>query len=281
MTDIVIGTANNLKYDYIEMWCNSLDQSGFDGIKILVATNMDYEILNRLVERGYHVFDNLNNLTKHGSVYVNRFYHYWYILNERFGSIKPRYVIATDVTDVIFQSNPSKWLEENLSEKKLLASSEAVQYMHEPWNKNNMIKSFGEDVYNRYKESIVLNAGVIAGEFNYMVDLFLNIYLMCGGAPSIVDGGGGPDQAAYNILLNSSVYQDKLKVASSDHTWAAQLGVIAPQKRILLNNIVSEPAPTFIDDVVCTCDGKPYTIVHQYNRIPEWNSIINKFMKGK
>jgi hypothetical protein len=284
MKDIVIGTAHNLKYDYIEMWCNSLDQSGFDGIKVLVATNMDFNILYRLSDRGYHVFDNLNGLTEHGSVYVNRFYHYWYLLKHVIpimNDIKPRYVIATDVSDVIFQSNPSVGLEENIGEDRILASSEAVQYMHEPWNRENMINSFGEHVYNLHKKNIVLNAGVIAGECEFIADLFLKIYLMCSFAPSIVRGGGGPDQAAYNILLSSSVYSDKLKVSTSYDTWAAQLGTISPQKRSVYGDNIHEPEPTFIDDVVCTYDGKPYTIVHQYNRIPEWNSVIHKFSKGK
>lgn len=276
--DIVIGTAYNLKYDYIEMWCNSLDQSGFDGVKILVTTKMDYDIMYRLVDRGYTIFDNLNNMTPNGSIYVNRFYHYWYILNERFKNYNN--VIATDVTDVIFQSNPSDWLRDNMCEERIIASSEAVSYEHEPWNRNNMIKSFGNDIYNHHKQNTVLNAGVIAGNYHYVVDLFLKIYLMCGGAPSIVDGGGGPDQAAYNILLSSILYEDKLKITTSDDTWAAQLGTIAPQKREIYGDNIFETAPIFIDDMVCTNDGKPYTIVHQYNRIPEWNSVINKFSKG-
>jgi hypothetical protein len=38
-----------------------------------------------------------------------------------------RYVITTDVKDVVFQLNPSEWLDENMQGAQLVAASEAVK----------------------------------------------------------------------------------------------------------------------------------------------------------
>jgi hypothetical protein len=277
MKDIVIGTATNLKYDYIEMWCNSLDQSGFDGIKALLVTNLDDDIVERLINRGYTIFT-IDTNAANGSIYVNRFYYYWDILSKSYNENDIRYVISTDVTDVIFQKNPSKWLEENLNDYKIVASSEEIYFKNEPWNRNNMLKSFGRNVYEHHKDNVVYNAGVIAGHYNYIKDLFLNVFLMCGSAPSIVDGGGGPDQSAYNILINSSTYKDI--VLFETNSWAAQLGVSGPTQRKKYGNDVLGVEPTFINDIIYNYLGEPYTLVHQYNRVPLWNSVVNKYAKG-
>ena len=37
-----------------------------------------------------------------------------------------------------------------------------------------------------------------------------------------------------------------------------------------------EPEPVFKDGKVYTNSGKEYCIVHQYNRVPEWNKVINE-----
>ena len=41
-----------------------------------------------------------------------------------------RYMITTDVRDVVFQHNPSDWLKKNLK-KNILVSTENVLYEHE------------------------------------------------------------------------------------------------------------------------------------------------------
>ena len=52
-----------------------------------------------------------------------------------------RYMITTDVRDVIFQWNPSEWLENKL-EKDILVSTENVLYEHESWGKKNILEGY-------------------------------------------------------------------------------------------------------------------------------------------
>ena len=56
MKDIVIGAITNYKWDNIKCWANSLDQSGFDGVKILLCYNIDYDVAEELTKRGYTIF---------------------------------------------------------------------------------------------------------------------------------------------------------------------------------------------------------------------------------
>jgi hypothetical protein len=37
-----------------------------------------------------------------------------------------------------------------------------------------------------------------------------------------------------------------------------------------------EPSPIMDGDIVKTSTGIPFAMVHQYDRIPEWNRIITK-----
>ena len=48
MRDIVIGCITNYNYDKIKTWVNSLDQSGFDGLKVMLCYNIDYDVAEEL-----------------------------------------------------------------------------------------------------------------------------------------------------------------------------------------------------------------------------------------
>ena len=74
-----------------------------------------------------------------------------------------------------------------------------------------------------------------------------------------------PDQAAYNILLNSEPYKSITKFSMSESSWAAQLGTT-----------ILEAQPIWKDNYVCTSSGIKHTVVHQYDRIPLWRGAIEK-----
>jgi hypothetical protein len=279
MRDIAIATAQSLTYEQVEVWCNSLDASGFDGLKIVVGKNFTRDTVDRIISKKNFIVNSYED-ENNTSVYVNRFYQYWNILNN-FCPDNIRFVIATDITDVLFQKNPSIWLEKNLNmyqKNVIVASTEGVRYQHEPWNNHNMYSAFGADIHSKHKDNVVYNAGVMAGYFEYMRDLFLNVYLISKGAPAYVDGGGGPDQAAYNIVINSAPYKSMVKFSPFSDAWAAQLGVSGPSQREKYGDNILELAFTMKDDMICNGAGEPFTIVHQYNRIPDWKYIGNKYI---
>jgi hypothetical protein len=280
MDDIIIGAITGYSFDKIEPWVNSLDRSGFTGTKAMLCYNIHKSVAKELNDRGYKIFamgetpDTLVYDKKNFNVVVERFFHLWYILRN-FRS-QYRYLITTDVKDVIFQNNPSVWLENNIKTSKINASSESIRFIDEEWGNHNLYASYGPEIYATHRDNVIVNAGVMSGDFDTMVDLFLNIYTWCNAAPAhSIPGGGGPDQAAYNILLNMKTYKDITNVAASEDGWAAQLGTTGPQIEKYHSKLV-EPTPILIDDNICTSSGKPFTIVHQYDRVPQWKGIIER-----
>jgi hypothetical protein len=180
--------------------------------------------------------------------------------------------MALDPKDVIFQYNPSEWLEKNIGDKKINAGRESVKYKDEVWGRSNLIESFGEVVYDKCKENITVNAGTISGVWDTMSELFLNVYLMCQGSPNAT-----PDQAALNVALSFSPYKDLTRFTNSEEGWAAQCGTTVDQRMVRqYGDNLLEPAPIMDGDIVKTSTGIPFAIVHQYDRIPAWNEIITK-----
>ncbi|MEY2924117.1 MAG: hypothetical protein RLZZ337_665 [Bacteroidota bacterium] len=282
MKDIVVGAITNYNFDKIKPWVNSLDNCGFTGTKAILCYNVDYDTVNELIKRNYSVIgftkDDIARQLKYDktpfSIVVERFYHMWYFLKQFIGQY--RYIIATDVKDVIFQTNPSEWLEQNIKEKEINIACESIRYKDETWGRHNLFKSFGPDIYDQHKTELIYNAGTLSGKFNTMLDFFLNIYLTCKGSPMFIEGGGGPDQAAVNILINMQPYKKITNFAMSEDGYAAQLGTTGPQVNNQFGPYLVEESPILVDSTVCTSKGVPFCIVHQYDRVPHWKHIIEE-----
>ena len=282
MKDVVVGCITGYNFDKIKLWVNSLDRCGFDGVKVMVCYNVDYGTVEELAKRNYTVLafgkDEKNKRFVYGkqdfSIVVERFYHMWYLLKKFSGQY--RYIISTDVKDVIFQTNPSTWLEQNIGDKEINVACESIRYKDEDWGSHNLLKSFGPLIHDHCKDNLIYNAGTLSGKFDTMLDFFLNVYMSCGGAPMHVEGGGGPDQAAVNVLLNMEPYKSITNFAMSEDGYAAQLGTTGPQSADKYGLKLVEVSPILLDDNICTSDGRIFPIVHQYDRVPEWKKIIEK-----
>lgn len=281
MSDIIIGTYTNYNWDQIKCWATSIEKSGFKGDKAMIVFNSDFETVQKLLDRDFLIYafnrdDSKQRFFYPGdfSVVVHRFYTLWQYLTNLAEIKKYRHVITTDVKDVIFQSNPSEWLSKNLGNKKILVSSESLTYQNEAWGNNNMRESFPM-MHPWMQDKNIWNCGVLAGEINTMKDLFLNIFLTCTGAPPQVPGGGGPDQAALNILMNLEPYKKITKFATSEDGWACQAGTtVDPLKIEAHRPHLLEPSPQWDGEFVTTSKGKRHVVVHQWDRVPEWVPVI-------
>jgi hypothetical protein len=274
MRDLIIGSITNYNVNQIRPWVESLKASGFSGDRYMVCYNIDYETVKYLKEHGFilKLFQDVPGLKKYTytpsnnfHICVNRFFDMWNLLTNLPPELKNdyRFIISTDVGDVIFQSNPSIWLENNLKGVyKINAATESVYYKDEIyWGANNMKQSFGNEVYETVKENLIYNAGTISGRFQTIVDLFLVIWNMCQGF-----GTKNPDQAAYNLLLSLEPYKSITKFNMSEDGWAAQLGTSMVNK---FEKLLVEKSPIYENEqIVTNKKKKPFVIVHQYNRLP-------------
>jgi len=285
MKDLILGCITNYTFDKIVHWVNSIDRSGFDGYKVVIAYNVGFEIVEELTKRDYTVVtfnrDDANKRFTYRedfNIVVDRFYHSWKVLNNLENQVN--YVIATDVRDVVFQTNPSETLRrfnafaQYDGVQKIIASTEGISYRNEYWGNNNIRLSFPY-VHEYMLDKTIYNAGVMAGRWSTIKDLFLNIYMICANMPHTIPGGGGPDQAAYNTLLTMEQYKSITRFTKASDAWAAQLGTTAdPRKIDMYRQYLTDDEPIVQNNMVCNSSGTPYSIVHQYDRVPNISSLI-------
>jgi hypothetical protein len=289
--DLVITAITGYTFKHIAPWVNSLERSGFSGIKAIVCYNVSHTTIQELVGRGFAVFAfQKDPITGHYSypnqnfsIVVERFLHYWAMLNTSENSKAVRYVIATDAKDVIFQKNPSDYLDTlNPFNEYIVASSEGIQYENEPWGVNNMTQAFGPIMYEKHKKNGIINCGVLAGSFDLFMGLCKTIYLSSLGSVQHVPGGGGPDQAALNLILDTAAYRSRTIVTTHRDTWAAQLGTtMDPNKIEAYRPHLTDPQPVFDKEsgLVLNASGNPYTLVHQWDRVPEVRAAVERLYR--
>jgi hypothetical protein len=260
----------------------SLDACGFRGRKVVIHFRVDSQTIAELNRRGYETYDAscthaagnriFKETLRDDEISVNRFFFIWYFLSQVAVVPYVRYLIATDVSDVIFQRNPSLWLEQNLGQKRLVVGCESLRFEDEPWNAKKMQQCYGSHVWSAYRHELIYNAGTIAGEFRTMIDLCLQVYFLSPGERVLYS-----DQHALNLLLGSAVYREITCFASSEDGWACQAGATAdPNLLQKVHNYLTCPAPSFDGEFVRTAAGEIFTLVHQYNRVPEWDVPLKK-----
>jgi hypothetical protein len=85
------------------------------------------------------------------------------------------------------------------------------------------------------------------------------------------------DQSTFNFMVAQEPYLSTARYCKSEDGWACQLGTTAdPSKVDQFKPLLLEPSPRFIAGNVTTSKGKDFTIVHQYDRIPEWRKSIEE-----
>jgi len=200
--DLIIGAFKNYNYNQIKPWIESINQSGFQGDKVLIALNAPQETVKQVEDAGFKVIQ--PSSTGNMMFHMERFIHiYTYLIHNHQNY---RYVITTDVRDVVFQGNPSEYLETVLTNTGpyIVASSEAIQIKNEKWNHDNILTCFGQFFLDQVSEQPVYNVGTLAGYSEHIRDLCAMLFQM-----SVNRADWVADQAAYNILLNMLPYNDK------------------------------------------------------------------------
>lgn len=285
--DLVIGAIIGYHYIDIEPWVVSLERSGFSGRKVLLI----YGNLADIPEQLHNIKSNIDcipmpTLQPVQNICVERFGGIWNFLNTN--SNDYRFIIATDVKDVIFQNDPSQFMDNyDSSLERIFASSEDITYEHEDWGKKNLISSFGMGVYSRLKDKEIMNAGVIVGTHKIFSDLIWHVANQCllfqlKNETQYVAGGGGPDQAAYNMQLRLiNHYIERTVFMNHSESISCQAGTtkdptkISKYRQFLKSYEPSWNGSYFIDGGT----GKLFTIIHQYDRILEWKKIVDEIYR--
>lgn len=277
--DLVIGAISGYGFEDIECWVNSLDSSGFSGDRIVIVYSADFDTVDELVDRGYVVvtyaeegrrrrFSYPVKGFRHEDVSIDRFYQVWRLLQTVPADY--RFVIPVDVRDVVFQRDPSAWLEENLGEKQINVGSEGILVADEPWNSEVLLESYGRPVHEHVASRTACNAGTIAGRSGAIGDLALNVFLC-----SRLNRTSYTDQAALNVLLSLEPYGSITRFNAAGDDWACQAATMAdPDYRAARGSKVVAAPPVLEGDEVRTPSGGLYCLVHQYDRIEAWKERL-------
>lgn len=271
--DLIIGAFNNYTdYDVLKPWVQSIKDTGFTGDTVLFAIGTTDELVQKLTGEGVIVIA----LPKNDSmmIHMQRFIHIYNFLKDN--QDRYRFVISTDVRDVIFQSNPSAYLEKCIDYNFVtgaIASSESIKIKDEEWNRENIRKNYGDYFYNQIKENDVCNVGILAGRSNLIEELCFYLYQFSLNRPDWVC-----DQAAYNILLGTNLWKHHIRTLRLSDAWAVNAHVTnKPDLIDKLKDYLLETSPSMNDDgLIVNSDGVPFVVVHQYDRVPEWMEYFSK-----
>ena len=262
--DLIISAFRGYTYTQVKPYIDSINESGFTGDKILIALNSTKESVAKIADSGFTVIDG-GNEPQRMMFHMERFIHIYNFLKDHWQDYNN--IISTDVRDVIFQRNPSEYLDEKLcvgGEYKMIATSEAIKVKDEPWNRDNIIKCFGQMFYEQIQDQEILNVGILAGKAEYIKDLCAALFQL-----SLNRADWVADQAAYNIMMNWKQY-NQTYIARLKDAWACNLHVTnKPDQLEQFGPYLLEARPTFKDGLVVNENDEPFHIVHQYDRVPE------------
>jgi len=286
----IIAAAKGYTVEQIQPWVESLKKTNFAGKTFVIVYDENITIKNFLDRNGIVVLQGEDKgLT---NIATQRFQDYMWLLES--GHTKDYdLIIHTDIRDVIFQTDPGKWLTENIEDNLIIATGEGIKYLHEDWNGDGMQQHFGKETFDEFSNEETICSGIIAGEKNALIDLFKTIYEL---AFFSSDPGGFIDQHFHNIAIRK-VFSNIAKVVPADEDWVCNCGTMIAipmnspdwssasktpynsferirKGKYVDNMLVS--LPIMKEGKVCTPSGKPYSIVHQYDRYIPWrNELIN------
>ena len=272
--DAIVGVGINYSWKEFKNYAVSLDRCGFQGRRILFVHNISSAARTALAHLGFELIE----YTPKKVVVVDRFkaIHDWLAENQE----GLRYVILSDIRDVVFQTDPSEWFEAHAGEAKIFGTSEFIFFRNESCNPFWVEQLYGRKTLDTLlaKEEVIC-AGTICGEAEAVKRLTLRIY------ESSTDRHGD-DQAALNVLLRTE-FKDEMRIPTPEEGFVITVGwyLIGTTNEHLhqgdtevgkRSNLRTNP-PVLRDGIVYPHGSEtPYCVVHQYERGTRWEPEIDK-----
>ena len=262
---IILGCITKYKPEDIKPYVESIKQSGYSGKKIMMVYDVPQETIDYLKSKGWELYG--NQLQQH--IILQRFRDIYKLLE----SFPNEIIIWTDVKDVIFQTDPTTWIEQNKT-KPILAFSECITFKDDEWACVNSGTSFPME-WEWLQHLPSYCAGTIVGDSEYLRDLFISIYRW---SLTTSNSDQLSDQAAFNVLINLSQFKDIVQKVEQEEGFATQLGTVLVKKDHFGDKLL-EPTPLVDSNfIVKNQKSESFCLVHQYDRIPQFKEFIyNKY----
>lgn len=247
---IIFGCITKYSPDDIRPYVESIQQSGFGGDKVMLVYDVPQETIDYLKSKGW----NLYGADLHQHIILQRFVDAYKLLE----SYETETIIWTDVKDVIFQKDPTEWIEKNMK-GEILAFSECVKFKDDSWAVVNAGTSFPME-WEWLQNKTSYCAGTIVGKGYALKDLFIEIYRW---SLTTANQGQLADQAAYNVLINLNHFKENVQFVNQEEGFVTQLGTVFIKRNELP---ILEPTPIYKDTKFYNQTGDEFVIVHQYDR---------------
>lgn len=284
MKDLIIGWATKFSWEKIEAFAVSTVWCGFTGHKVLFVENLPQETRDNLKLLGFELIEIPTDIPGRRNTffdYIGRF-----LMIHRYLMAHPgayRFVFCADTRDLIFQGNPSTWMEKNLGEYKLVAASEFLRHVDSSPNMlwvNGMMR----EISSWIAPTDIYCSGFIAGRAEYMVDLAAAIYFY---SRNFTAHFWGADQPIYNTIMHQKAYADITLVPKAEDYFCINCVNVAHDDLV---NLMSDHPPIrpFYDfnprhtrnQNLLWNNGIPnlseYTVLHQYDRIPPLEENVRR-----
>ncbi len=264
--DVIIGTAKGYGWQDVRAYAVSLAQSGFKGRKVLLVCDVTKVAQDALTKLGFELYH-------YESTAGNTVYERFRVIEEWCSKqTDVRFIIHCDVRDVVIQSDPSPFMEQQAT--KIWGASEFILYKDEFCNPEWIRKLYGEETLTTLLNDEVVCAGTIAGEFETFKRMITRIYESC-------TDRFGDDQAALNVLLRTE-FKEVMSIPKYHDAFIATIGWYligqhnGNQEQFVGRRSLLVPTPPDLrDGVVYPCGGdKPFDIIHQYERGGMWTPKI-------
>jgi hypothetical protein len=255
----IVGCITKYNIQDIKPYVESIEQSGFKDDKLMLVYDVSTDVIEYLHKKGWQIVQ--SELQEH--IILQRFRDMYAFLQ----SYDTDVIIWTDVKDVIFQKDPTEWLNKWMR-RDILAFSECVILKDDPWACVNSGTTFPMEWDFGMKEQISYCAGTIVGKREAIRDLFIDIYRW---SKTTANPEQLSDQAAYNVLLRLHHYKSSVEFVEQERGFVTQLGTVLINKDKFP---LKEPTPIYKDGKFYNQNGDEFYVVHQYDRHPQIKKVI-------
>jgi hypothetical protein len=279
MTDLVLSVVKDRRWCDIDCYALSLAQSGYQGEKVMFVDNVPPDGIANLAALGFQVIPFVTPQSDaHFQTY--RFFPATDFLRKQ--KDKYRFVFWTDVCDLVFQTDPTVWLEQNMGSARLIHAKEGRLIKNSGINDIWVQKIVSPEVHARVREEEVLCSGTIQGDSEMMLKLMERMCLESIG----ISGMQGIDQGLFNHVARTSPFKEVSRTPEMSEGFISTCGMFLSAGEENAPHVWTVEPPYFDREtgLVMTGDrSKPFAIAHGYNRAwgifdpnGDWRSILER-----
>jgi hypothetical protein len=256
--DVVISVTKDFGWNDLKCYANSLARC-FRGTKLFFVENITEEARKNLLALGFILVD-------YHSTSSNFWLSRYKVASEYMeaNSAKFRYVIWADCRDLVFQADPSTWMEKHLAPHRILGSGECWLIKNEALN-DQWVRENVPTAHAWLREQEVLCGGTVAGDSEMMRMFFREMTLRLQAREGLID------QPILNHVLRISPFKEVLRVPRMREGFAITFSSLV--RGCPLTD--SRPVFDYQQALAYAPETRvPFVIVHQYDRDPNWARVV-------